>query len=55
MIRKLFWVCLAVLGYFYIISNEKEGAILLKTKQLCNKCYDSFKKMDIQVEINKSN
>ena len=53
MIKRVFWIIIAVFVYFYVLTSGKEDEVINTFKYIYSYCYKKVKQMDLKVEVNK--
>ena len=53
MIKRVFWIIIAICVYIYVLASDKEDEVINTVKYLYSYCYKKIKQMDLQVEVNK--
>jgi hypothetical protein len=53
MFKKIILIIIMLVGYTYLVSTDPKKTLCKKSKAICYHYYKSFKKMDLQIKVNK--
>ena len=52
MIKKIMWAFIILVGYTYVVYNDSDRSLSVKTKAFVQNYYKNLKKMKIKIKVN---